>query len=82
MSGELNGEMIEIIGDVEKIEKIDDLYFIELISSDGTYELIASEDTPGEFPSEGDNRIKVYVHTDWSPTNKDYVWVYAASFPK
>lgn len=81
MSGSLNGEIIEITGDVEKIEKVDGLYFINLISKDGTYEIIASEDTPGKFPREGDNRIKVYVNTDWSPVNNDFIWIYAVIFP-
>lgn len=81
MSGSMNGELIEITGDVEKVEKIGDLYFVRLMTKDGAYEIIASEDTPGKLPREGDNRIKVYVSTDWSPENENVIWIYAASFP-
>lgn len=82
MSGDLNGEIIEIKGDVKKIEKVEDLYIVTLVSSDGTYEIVVNEDVPGEFPREGDNRIKAYVTTDWSTVDDNYIWVYAVSFPK
>lgn len=81
MSGSLNGELVELKGDVEKIVNIEGLYFVTLKASDGIYEIIAHEDVPGKFPREGDKRVKVYVSTDWSDSNEDYIWVYAISFP-
>lgn len=81
MSGSLNGELVELKGDVEKIVNIEGLYFMTLKASDGIYEIIAQEDVPGKFPREGDKRVKVYVSTEWSDSNEDYIWVYAVSFP-
>lgn len=51
----------EIKGDITEIEKADGLYNILV---DGEYWVYTTSDVAGEFPSEGDNNVKMYVVKD------------------
>ena len=66
MAGEMNGEIIDLAGDIENIERDGDLYFITVNSPDGVYQLATTEDVAGEFPRVGDKRVKMYVTPEHS----------------
>lgn len=81
MAGKLNEQIVEIKGDIVKIENLDNgMYFVQLKASDGDYELYTTEDVPGQFPKEGDSQVRVYI----SPTYTDNgtLVITIVSFPK
>lgn len=66
MNGEMNGKIVDLVGDVEKIETVGELYVFKIKTSDGEYEAYTTKDVAGTFPQEGDKRVKMYVTPDYT----------------
>ena len=62
MSGKLNGEIVEIKGDILDIQNLGEgLYFVHMKTSDGEYALYTTDEVAGSFPSVGDHLVRVYI---------------------
>ncbi len=66
MAGEMNGQIVDLVGDIEDIKRDGELYFVTIRASDGVYEAVALEDTGGKFPNVGDKRVKMYIVPDYT----------------
>lgn len=66
MNGEMNGKLVELVGDIDNITKYKELYFITISTPDGIYEATTTEDVKGTFPRVGDKRVKMYVTPDYT----------------
>jgi len=64
MAGEMNGQIVDLVGDIEDIKRDGELYFVTIRASDGVYEAFALDETSGKFPNVGDKRVKMYVVPD------------------
>lgn len=80
MAGEMNGQMVDLTGDIENIERDGDLYYITVKASDGIYKLATTKDVSGPFPQTGDKRVKMYVSPDYTVDGQLVIIV--ASFRK
>lgn len=64
MAGEMDGQIVDLVGDIENIKRDGVLYIFTISTPDGVYEAVALEDTGGKFPNVGDKRVKMYVVPD------------------
>lgn len=61
MNGELNDKLVDLTGDIEYIESVGELYILKIKTQDGDYIAYTTKDVAGQFPREGDKRVKMYI---------------------
>ena len=80
MNGEMNGQLIELVGDIEDIKQDGELYRLTIKAPDGVYQAVTTKDVPGTFPRVGDKRVKMYITPEYSESNQLVIII--ISFPK
>ena len=66
MNGEMNGQLVDLVGDIEDIKQDGELYRLTIKTSDGVYQAVTTKDVAGSFPRVGDKRVKMYVTPDYA----------------
>ena len=66
MNGEMNGQLVDLVGDIEDIKQDGELYRLTIKTSDGVYQAFTTKDVAGSFPRVGDKRVKMYVTPDYA----------------
>ena len=80
MNGEMNGQLIELVGDIEDIKQDGELYRLTIKTPEGVYQAVTTKDVSGTFPRVGDKRVKMYITPEYSESNQLVIII--ISFPK
>ena len=80
MNGEMNGQLIELVGDIEDIKQDGELYRLTIKTPEGVYQAVTTKDVSGTFPRVGDKRVKMYITPEYSESNQLVIVI--ISFPK
>ncbi len=70
MNGEMNGQIVDLVGDIEDIKQDGELYHVTIKTSEGVYQAVTTKDVAGTFPRVGDKRVKMYVTPEYSESNQ------------
>jgi len=70
MNGEMNGQIVDLVGDIEDIKQDGELYRLTIKTSDGVYQAVTTKDVSGTFPRVGDKRVKMYITPEYSESNQ------------
>jgi len=70
MNGEMNGQLIDLTGDIENIKQDGELYHLTIKTSDGVYQAVTTKDVAGTFPRVGDKRVKMYISSEYVDNNQ------------
>ena len=70
MNGEMNGQLIELVGDIEDIKQDGELYRLTIKTPEGVYQAVTTKDVSGTFPRVGDKRVKMYITPEYSESNQ------------
>jgi preprotein translocase subunit Sss1 len=70
MNGEMNGQLVDLVGDIEDIKQDGELYRLTIKTSDGVYQAVTTKNVSGTFPRVGDKRVKMYVTPEYSESNQ------------
>lgn len=70
MNGEMNGQIVDLVGDIEDIKQDGELYRLTIKTPDGVYQAVTTKDVSGPFPRVGDKRVKMYITTEYSESNQ------------
>jgi hypothetical protein len=70
MNGEMNGQLVDLVGDIEDIKQDGELYRLTIKTSDGVYQAVTTKNVSGIFPRVGDKRVKMYVTPEYSESNQ------------
>lgn len=70
MNGEMNGQLVDIVGDIEDIKQDGELYRLTIKTSDGVYQAVTTKNVSGTFPRVGDKRVKMYITPEYSESNQ------------
>lgn len=70
MNGEMNGQLVDLVGDIEDIKQDGELYRLTIKTSDGVYQAVTTKNVSGTFPRVGDKRVKMYITPEYSESNQ------------
>lgn len=69
MNGEMNGQLVDLVGDIEDIKQDGELYRLTIKTPDGVYQAVTTKNVSGTFPRVGDKRVKMYITPEYSESN-------------